>query len=73
MVLIQINLIVCTANQIWQHITTTHAACAIAAPDYDNGQSSDIKYLSSQTKFGQTNLLYIINGMNVRTILSLYY
>ena len=33
---------------------------------YDNGQSQDIsgqnKHMSSQIKFGQTNLLYIING-----------
>ena len=43
--------------------------------------SDQIDHLSSQIKFGQTNLLYIINGkftectkeMNIRTIFSFYH
>ena len=41
---------------------------------YDNGQSSDIfsgqlKHLTGQAKFGQSNILYIINGKVIKFLI----
>ena len=62
-----------------------HCVVYVMSRAYNNGQSSDISgqlwHLTDQTKFDQTNLLYIINGevnecnrkTNVRTIFNPYH